>query len=272
MEHDANVAADHANQPKEDPNASFGEEVATHSLGWDALPSRPLLPGATVHLVAARIGEDFECGAGHFELLSDAEARRARRFRFDRHRNRWVAGRTLLKQLLGRYVDCDARKVLLGFGDIGKPFLEAPPNQDLQFNYTDSNGYLLYAFATGFEVGVDVEHLPRTTNYQALAPRKLSGIEQEALARVPIAQREVAFLANWTRKEAYGKALGVGIRYPMREVTLCEDFLCSDYSVRSGAAQVHHLVQIRPPFPGIACIAGARSGFAIAGFTLGSIP
>jgi hypothetical protein len=32
-----------------------------------------------------------------------------------------------------------------------------------------------------------------------------------------------AFLACWTRKEGYGKAVGVGIRYPLDSVELCLD-------------------------------------------------
>lgn len=236
---------------------------AALAFDWPALAFSPRLDRNVVHLVAARLPEDFTCGDDRWALLGEAEARRARRLRFDDHRNRWVAGRSLLKELLGRYAGCAAADVRLRVGAVGKPYLDHPAGLDLYFNYTDSHGCLVYAFTRGVEVGVDLEMLPRPTRYAALARRKLSAMEQAAFARVPEALREEAFLAGWTRKEAYGKALGVGVRYPMAEVTLCEDFADPRYVVYGVHGATHALAQVRPPFPGIACVAAAAVAFEI---------
>jgi 4'-phosphopantetheinyl transferase len=224
-----------------------------------------------VHLVAVRVSEDHLAGDAEWALLTDAEARRARRFRFDIHRNRWVAARALLKRLIARYAGCESAHVRLGFGEIGKPFLKAPDGMDLRFNYTDSAGCLIYAFALGIEVGIDLEKLPRPTNHAGLAARKLSNTEQAVFGRLPEEYRELAFLASWTRKEAYGKALGVGIRYPMNEVTMVTDYGNARFDFEPDGASSRpalRLTQLSPPFPGIACLAAASRAHEIRGYTL----
>lgn len=245
---------------------SIDGPVAALSLEWTPLPQRPSLGGSVVHLVAARVPDGFECSDTHWSLLSEAEIRRAMRLKFDHHRHRWVAGRSLLKRLLARYADCDPETVRLGFGTLGKPHLGVPEGTGIRFNYTDSGGHLIYAVSRGLEVGVDLEILPRPTRYAALARRKLSPAELAVFSQLPEAHREHAFLAHWTRKEAYGKALGVGIRFAMHEVTLCEDYARATHVVK-GDALDHHLVQVAPPFPGIACVVAADE-FALEGYTV----
>ena len=82
----------------------------------------------------------------------------------------------------------------------------------------------------------------------------MSPDEQAAFAEVPESHRELAFLAHWTRKEAYGKARGVGIRYAMAEVSLCEDYTDPAYVVTHGSGSPWYLDQIATPFNGIAAL------------------
>lgn len=251
-------------------DAAVALPVAVVAPEFPSLAAVPSLADGEVLLVATRLAENFVATAGHWSLLGPAETGRARRLRFDHHRNRWVAARAMLKQLLGGLAGCAPGAVRLRFGAIGKPYLAEPAGDDIRFNYTDSNGCLLYAFARGIEVGVDLEYLPRPTRYEALARRKLSRQEYDAFCRLAEADREVAFLAGWTRKEAYGKALGVGVRYPMQEVTLCRDFAQPWHTVH-GEDGEHHLVQVQPPFPGVACVA-ASAPFSLRGCRLSVSP
>ena len=222
---------------------------------WLPLPEKPWPERRRIHVVAVSMPQAFDAHASDWAALTPAEAARARRFRFDIHRRRWLFGRLTLKQLLARYLACPMQALTLGFGEIGKPHVAQPAEPGIRFNYTDSNGHLLYVFSADTEVGVDLEFLPRKTDYEKLAPRKLTPPEMDALWQLPESERELGFLAAWTRKEAYGKALGVGIRYPMGEVTLVEDFAVSDYVTQTAEGQPVCLAQIDPPYAGIACIA-----------------
>ena len=240
--------------------------VATIDLQWRALPSVPALDDGVVHLVSARVPAPGQDPRRDWTLLSAPEADRARRFRFDERRNQWVAARALLKRLLALYADCEPGAVRLGFGEIGKPFLREP-GAGISFNYTDSGGRVIYAFSRGIELGVDLEVLPRRTNYEGIASRKLTPAERDVFESLPEDARELAILASWTRKEAYGKALGVGIRYPMNEVTLCEDYAEPRHLVTGRSGATHCLVQLRPPFSAIACVAAEASRFDLEAYT-----
>ncbi len=246
---------------------SDDSSVGALQFDWSPLPKHPRLAGGVVHLVCSRVPDGFLYDEQCHVILNEPERLRASKFRFDHHRNRWVAGRVTLKRLLCRYLDCDISSLALGVGEIGKPFV-ARPESDLCFNYTDSEGFLIYAFAKALEVGVDLEYLPRKTNYQGLASRKLSAQEQQAFGILPETSQELGFLASWTRKEAYGKALGVGIRYPMESVTLCTDYADPYFSTAGYTDTPVSLYQVSPPFNGIACVAGIGGAFEISPYIL----
>ncbi|MDO8544833.1 MAG: hypothetical protein Q7S40_30685 [Opitutaceae bacterium] len=76
-------------------------------------------------------------------VVSAAEAERARQFRFERDRRRFVLGRGILRTILGRYLDQPAERIELRYGANGKPMLAGDaPEPRLHFNVAPSfNGF-----------------------------------------------------------------------------------------------------------------------------------
>jgi len=161
-----------------------------------------------------------------FAYLSASERRRALRLRFAHLRDRYIAGRGLLRELIGRYLDADPAQHHFKLGSFGKPSLPTPGAPELCFNFSDSTDRGLFAFAWERELGVDLECLDREVNHERISARKFTAREHRALMAMPVQVRRDAFLACWTRKEGFGKAKGVGIRYPLDSVSLCER--CAD--------------------------------------------
>jgi len=93
----------------------------------------------------------------------------------------------------------------------GRPFLRNARVSDLQFNLSDTVGGCLLAVARGLRVGLDVERSDRAMPALRLARRYFADVESAALAALPEAQRELAFLHAWTAKEAACKATGSGL-------------------------------------------------------------
>src|SRR5262249_49090039 len=60
-------------------------------------------------------------------------------------------------------------------------------------------------------IGVDVEHMRREPDVDALAARFFAAEEIDALATLAAHERVTGFYRCWTRKEAYVKALGVSV-------------------------------------------------------------
>jgi 4'-phosphopantetheinyl transferase len=69
-------------------------------------------------------------------------------------------------------------------------------------------------------VGVDVEALNRKVDAMAMARRNCAPREIAELGRLDEPERTRRFIACWTLKEACVKALGIGLRVPLREIEL----------------------------------------------------
>ena len=162
-----------------------------------------------VHVWHASLSREPRELAGLGQLLSPDERERAARFRFARDRDRYVAGRGLLRIVLGRYVDHPAATLAFDYGEFDKPHLRGG---GLHFNLSHSGAVALLAVTRVAEVGVDVELEPVRFDYEALAGRFFSPAEVAALSRVAPAQRARSFLLCWTRKEAFIKARGDGLQ------------------------------------------------------------
>lgn len=114
----------------------------------------------------------------------------------------WPAARAALDELLRNYTG--AASIHIERSKRGKPFLATG---DLRFNLSHSGALTLLAFTRGREVGIDVECEERKIDHVKLAERFFAPAE----AAVVRDGGRAAFFRIWTRKEAYVKALGLGI-------------------------------------------------------------
>jgi 4'-phosphopantetheinyl transferase len=85
----------------------------------------------------------------------------------------------------------------------------------LCFNVAHSHGVALAAVSWDRPVGVDVEKIRGGKDLDGLAERYFSTNEIAALREVSPAEQSRAFYLGWTRKEAFIKALGLGLAFPL---------------------------------------------------------
>ncbi len=153
--------------------------------------------------------------------LSPAETARASRFGTDVLRQRWIAGRTSLRLVLGRALDLPPAEVPLARGRRGRPQL-ADASSRIDFNVSHTGGVALIGIArdapAGMRIGVDVEHADRDVGADRLARKFLTVREQETLALPEVGGRRRRFLRYWTCKEAMSKATGDGLAAPFRRL------------------------------------------------------
>jgi 4'-phosphopantetheinyl transferase len=155
--------------------------------------------------------------------LSAAERERAIRFHFERDRFRYVAAHAALRRVLAAYVGAAPEELVFEEGEFGKPFLAHPPTK-IRLSATHSEDMAAFAVAVDAEVGIDLEVVERRlSDVQSLAESCFSETECRALAAAPEADRKAVFLRGWTRKEAYLKAIGLGLQVPPEEVPVSFD-------------------------------------------------
>jgi 4'-phosphopantetheinyl transferase len=173
--------------------------------------STTLLPADELHVWDAGLEPGTESVRRLRSLLAEDELERADRFRFERDRSRYTVGRGLLRILLGRYLGVDPKEIAFEYGEYGKPKLASASHPSLSFNLSHSGALALFAFSASGELGVDVELERAEPDYARLADRYFSRSEAGALRALPARLRPAAFLACWTRKEAFIKARGDGL-------------------------------------------------------------
>lgn len=146
---------------------------------------------------------------GGEDLLPGDELARADAFRFERHRRRYVAAHTQLRELLSAYVGGDPDALVLVEGANRKPELDG---HELRFNLAHSEDVGTCAVATA-EVGVDVEVVERErpADWSAVAERFFHANEIAVVRKAPAERGWLEFLRIWTLKEACLKAAGVGL-------------------------------------------------------------
>lgn len=153
--------------------------------------------------------------------LSDDEFSRAEEYRFDRDKNRFIVGRGILRNIIGRYLNIKPGLVNFRYGKYGKPYLSNNHHErEIKFNLAHSKDVAVYAFALGKEMGVDVECIREMPDVDHIASSFFSPREVIALRSIPENQKLEAFFNCWTRKEAYIKALGDGLTHPLDQFSV----------------------------------------------------
>jgi 4'-phosphopantetheinyl transferase len=175
-----------------------------------------VLKTPVVDIVGVRLDAPAEVGAALWQLLSRDERERAEKFRYAEHRQQYIIARASLRRLLAERLRIAPRAVEFVETKHGKPRL-APVHgsADVEFNLSHSGILALYAFTSGRAVGVDVELIRQVPDADDLAERFFSPTETASLRALPLDRRSLAFLACWTRKEAFIKALGLGLSCPL---------------------------------------------------------
>ncbi|MDH3639096.1 MAG: 4'-phosphopantetheinyl transferase superfamily protein [Gammaproteobacteria bacterium] len=150
------------------------------------------------------------------KLLSEDERGRAARFRFERHRRRFVVRRAALRALLGRYTDSPASALRFLYSPRGKPELSGCTNSDaIHFSSSHSHELCIIAVTETGPIGVDIEYLRPIPEADDIARRHFSEAELRDLMDVAPLDHQRAFFNCWTRKEAYVKAVGDGLSIPL---------------------------------------------------------
>jgi 4'-phosphopantetheinyl transferase len=174
-----------------------------------------------VHLWLIELDSPLERVQELMRTLSIDERQRAARFQFRRHKHRFVLGRSSLRRLLARYLGAEASALRFRHGKHGKPALERSQNsKSLDFNLAHSHGLAVLAITKGVPVGVDIEYHHRRLIERDLAGRFFSTSEVDALKALPPGDWQQGFLNCWVRKEAYLKARGEGLSFPLDAFTV----------------------------------------------------
>lgn len=141
--------------------------------------------------------------------LAPDERARADGYKISESRNAFSLARGLLRLELSKRLGCAPLDICFDLRASGKPDLRAMASRpDWRFSVSHTGSHVALAFALGSDVGIDIERLDRRVNPLDIARRYFTASELRVLEAATAEQRDRAFLAGWTRKEAIVKARG----------------------------------------------------------------
>ncbi|MFB3787162.1 MAG: 4'-phosphopantetheinyl transferase superfamily protein [bacterium] len=150
-----------------------------------------------------------------YTLLSPDERERAARFRFARDRDSYIVARGRLRHILSGYLDWNPNQIRFTYSPAGKPALDKDLEPGgIQFNLAHSYRRVVYSITRNRRVGVDLEYRYARTA-QTVVEGYFAPGEKVRYERLSPEARETAFFVWWTRKEAFLKALGMGLSIPL---------------------------------------------------------
>ncbi|MEA1652629.1 4'-phosphopantetheinyl transferase superfamily protein [Nitrospirillum sp. BR 11164] len=200
-------------------------------------------------------------------LLDEGEQVRARRFVFEANRREYVAAHGLARLWLGRLLGRPpAALVFTPLTPQGKPGLVgAPVGLDFNLSHTDGLVACAVTLDAGTRIGVDVERGDRRIGAEVatamFAPEELAWLDAR-----PAGRGGPDLVTFWTLKEAYIKALGLGLSLPTDSFAMAPDAITPH-----GPALIRHDGSLPP---GQACRLWRRdlpSGHAVAVAWMGPV-
>ena len=148
-------------------------------------------------------------------VISDEERQRAQRFKRDEDRQRFIVRRFATRDLLSRYSQISPQDICFRAAEFGKPLAFDRHDQPLLSFSSSSRGPMILIAFGETELGVDVENTLRAIEYKQLAVEYFHADEAADIQACHGLEERNAFFHCWTRKEAYVKAIGQGLRLPL---------------------------------------------------------
>ncbi|HMS34190.1 MAG TPA: 4'-phosphopantetheinyl transferase superfamily protein [Ignavibacteria bacterium] len=150
-------------------------------------------------------------------VLSPDELWKAYQYKFEKDKFHYISGRALLRKLLAKYLDQAPGNITFSYSEKGKPFING---NNIKFNLAHSGGKAVFAFTNNSEVGIDIEFMRELSDALQIAKRFFSDGEVKEFSEIIDCDIRTAFFNCWTRKEAFIKALGEGLSYPLNDFSV----------------------------------------------------
>ncbi len=143
----------------------------------------------------------------YISLLNQEEKNHANKYHMSNKRKSYILTRITLKLLLYYYIN----NTILLKNKYGKLYIK---NNNLYFNISHSKNMSVLAFSKDYELGIDIENIKCANDFIDISRKYFTKREKLWIETLPKNKQLEGFLFCWVRKEAYSKALGLGLNIP----------------------------------------------------------
>jgi 4'-phosphopantetheinyl transferase len=181
---------------------------------WSKPPVATKIHSGAIHLWRMELDIDDHQLDQFIPILSADERELSANFQFEVDWKRFIARKGALRAVLARYLELQPEDLRFRYTGRGKPFLESScGHASIQFSSSWSGSLWLMAVAYSRRIGLDTEDLLRPVEYEEIALNFFSPTEAKKILALSGRAKATAFFSFWTAKEAYLKAVGLGLCY-----------------------------------------------------------
>ncbi len=160
----------------------------------------------------------------YLDWLTTEEKARYHRYMFQKDADLYLLTRALCRKVLSHYMPVKPADWRFESNQYGKPSIASPETaKSLEFNLTNTPGFVACMVSDRYPVGVDAEAIDRKSATLDIAKRFFSKEEFKELQTHPEELRAARFFHYWTLKEAYIKVRGMGMSIPLADFSMIED-------------------------------------------------
>ncbi len=163
---------------------------------------------------------------------------------------RFLLSRYMLKQQLSKYLNIDIEAILLKYSVHGKPYFKN--KHGVEFNISHSENIVIVAFY-GDNIGIDVQH-HHPIEEDFINESFLTKNEISYLNSLEDNDKTLEFYRIWTIKEAYIKAIGIGMYMDLKSI----DITNPEPLKYNGKKYIIALTNINPSYSCAVCYPGSK--------------
>ncbi len=150
-----------------------------------------------------------------YEVLEEFEKAEIKSFTEEKYKEEYLNHLFLKKSILSKHLGVSVKEIRLGKKKFGKPFLIDSSNGS-DFNISHSGDFFVCAIIDMGQIGVDVEEVIKID--LQTADEFCCDSELKYLFLGSAKERLNKFYKFWTLKEAYIKAIGMGLHFSPKKI------------------------------------------------------
>ena len=193
-----------------------------NSILWERPPVQLSISRSELHVWQVNLDNINYQHKYLISLLSSEEIKRSKRFIFDRDRHCYQVTHSMKRLILANYLDCDPQCLHFKIESYGKPALaNLLCSMKVQFNISHSHDLILIAITVEDPIGIDIEYNNKKRSIERLVETIFAPSEMKYFVTLKSQrEKEEPLFRCWTRKEAYLKAIGIGLRQNLTNISV----------------------------------------------------
>lgn len=154
------------------------------------------------------------------EILSEDEIEKYDRFHLPADRHLYLVSHALTRIVLSNYLDLDPGEWNFICNEFGRPEIHSSFGfPSLRFNLSHTQGLVSCLVVLSIDAGVDIENHTRFNGLDTLPQDVFSSSEFSCLNGLPEEEKKDRFFTYWTLKEAFLKGRGLGLAFPLNQIS-----------------------------------------------------